>query len=180
MDQFNDRGFGQAFRGTGQSPTYGFSNTYQVPEPQAALGRILDALQDPRMAAFAPGMSLMRAPGMMGNAMRSMPAMTERGSFRLFSDKPAHPLSDSGGFRPDFGQQHFSPITNNLNNDPISWARLLERRHDRYNSMLQEGIADGMSPSQAEVAIRHLNLQPPGLEETENLRFFRRSPANDN
>lgn len=192
MEQFNDKGYGQAFHGQGQPPSYGFSNSYQIPPAVAALGRVLDALQDPRMAAFAPGMGLIRAPGMAGQAARSMtPAIQgERGSFSpgwgrfpegtgKFGEIPGPP-PDLGGYAAREGSNHLSPVTNRLSNDPISWAKLLDRRYDRYNDMIQDGVREGMSPSQAESAVRSLNLAPPGLEETENLRFFRRSPANDN
>lgn len=56
-EQFNNRGFGQAFNGQGQSPQYGFTNNYQ-PSPQAqALGAVLNALQDPRNQWMGTGMA---------------------------------------------------------------------------------------------------------------------------
>lgn len=64
---FNDQGFGQAFRGTGQSPSFGFSNTYQ-PNPQAkALGKVIDILNDPRNAWMGLGK--------VGQAMTGLPAV---------------------------------------------------------------------------------------------------------
>jgi hypothetical protein len=63
MDTFNDKGFGQAFRGEGHSPRYGFANTYT---PPAYAGPALDAL-----AMFLVGPALVRN-------LAAIPRITQR------------------------------------------------------------------------------------------------------
>ena len=178
-------GFGNAPRGKdpmGQTGT--ISNNYQVPAPHAAYGRVLDALMDPRMAAFAPGMSLVRAPGLAGNAMRSAPAMTERGSWSPFgwgkdprtvnaADKMA---AMDGGYAPLKGQAHYSPTTQHLSEDPISWARLLERRTDVADNAIRDGLQEGLTPGQALDAVYSLNFAPKGYDKTLQLRYDAKNP----
>lgn len=179
-------------------PQYGFTNNYQVSDAQRFFGQVLDALQDPRLGMAFPGVGMagsMRSgmgrffgplsPSQMMDARMAKQA----GNDSHFFNGPMAKYLDAGGSKPDKAPLHYNmaPTDNtqihwsgSASNDPHSWANLLDRRHDRYQSMIQDGIAEGMSPSQAEAAIKKLNLAPPGLEQTENLRFFRRSPANDN
>lgn len=83
-EQFNNRGFGQAFNGQGQSPQYGFTNNYQ-PSPQAqALGAVLNALQDPRNQWMGTGLA--------GGTIRGVGGLRH-----FFADKAA---AKAGGFRP--------------------------------------------------------------------------------
>lgn len=186
MEQFNDKGYGQAFRGQGQPPSYGFSNSYQIPPAAAALGRVLDALQDPRMAAFAPGMGLIRAPGMAGQAARSMtPAIQgERGSLNPFgwgkdprtikaADKMA---AMDGGYVPLKGQDHYSPVIERRSEDPVSWAKLLERRTDVADQAIRDGLHEGMTPGQALDAVHSLNFAPKGYDKTLQLRYKAKNP----
>ena len=41
---FNDKGFGQAFRGEGRTPGYGFSNSYQPSQQSQAIATIIQSL----------------------------------------------------------------------------------------------------------------------------------------
>lgn len=147
----------------GQSPAYGFSNTYQPSEQAQALGQVLQALQDPRNQWMGTGMV---------GGIRGL------GNLRNFFHDRQGALN--GGSVPAHVPQHYSQTEHGLSASPQSYAESLAQRHDSYNKYIQDGINEGMSPSQAEAAVKSLNLAPPGLKQTEELRFFRRSPANDN
>lgn len=93
QEQFNDQGYGQAFRGQGSSPTYGFSNSYQ-PSPQAqAFAQVLEALQDPRNQWIGTGL--------MGGTVKGL------GGLRGFFE--AKEAARMGGFRPSLKELQHNP-----------------------------------------------------------------------
>jgi len=66
----------------GQSPVYGFEQNPQRHPMAQFIDTVAAALNDPRTAALlAPGMGLLRAPGLVAQAGRAIPNMwSERGS----------------------------------------------------------------------------------------------------
>lgn len=153
-EQFNDQGYGQAFRGQGQTPTYGFSQTYQ-PSPQAqAFAQVLEALQDPRNQWIGTGL--------MGGTVKGLGGLRS-----MFEHR--QPFQDPGGFLPKQVPQHVTP--QGLSSSPQSYAQGLSNRWDNFNSMKQEGVQSGLSEQETMLQLRRMNLLPPGYNETKRLGF---------
>jgi hypothetical protein len=168
MDTFNDKGFGQAFRGEGHSPRYGFTNTYT---PPAYAGPALDAL-----AMFLVGPAL-------GRGLAAIPRITQR----LFAPAaetaaPAatrpSPSDMLGGVRVLEAPRHFSQDTRSLSSDPRSWAQALAQRQAIYDEELRKLLAEGVSEAAARAQLKRANLAPPGINETEGLRLFKPHSSN--
>ena len=158
-----------------ESPKYGFTNTYQ-PTPQAkALGKVIDALQDPRNSWIGMGPLAMATKGS-GLARRVL--SNERGSWNPFgwgeNPKTANMkdvfAAQDGGYRPFTGPSHLSPTTDQLSTNPISWAKLLDRRYQTVEDMTKQGMDElGMTREEALGSIRQLNLFPKGYDKTMSL-----------
>jgi len=174
-------GFGQVDRQGRVVPR--FEQGRAEPRPQApaqspsAYDMVIQALQDPRNAwiGMSPVGMAARVPRMGAGAMDIL--RSERGSFNPFGwgqdprtvkavDKLA---AMDGGYKPLSGQPHYSPTTQGLSSDPVSWANLLDRRWGTYNAALKGGLQEGMTPGQAAEAARQLNFRPPGFDETTRL-----------
>lgn len=158
-----------------ESPKYGFTNTYQ-PTPQAkALGKVIDALQDPRNAwiGLGPMAGVMR-----GGKLATQLVRDERGSWSPFGwgKNPKTMRSDDylaakdGGYTPFRGPSHYSPDLEQQSTNPITWAKLLDRRYKTVADMTNEGVNDlGMTREEALNSIRRLNLFPMGYDKTQAL-----------
>lgn len=144
----------------------------QPVQPQAQAGpsmydTVLQVLQDPRNAWI--GMGPMAMAGMAGK----LPKLG--GAFGWGKDPRTTSAANrlaalDGGYKPLQGQPHYSPTTQDLSSDPVSWANLLDKRWDTYNAALRGGIEDGMTPEQAADAARQLNFRPPGFDQVMQLR----------
>lgn len=139
-------------------------------QPQSSMyDTILQVLQDPRNAWIGMGPMAMAAklPRMGGMFGWGDKVSRKEHLYNLHHDKER---AMDGGFKPLTAQPHYSPTTQGVSADPVSWANLLDKRWGTYNAALRGGIEDGMSLDEAADAARQLNFRPPGFNETMQLK----------
>lgn len=169
QETFNNRGFGQAFNGQGQSPQYGFTNSYQ-PSPQAqALGAVLNALQDPRNQWMGTGM--------VGGTIRGLGGLRN-----FFADKAA---AKAGGFQPTLKDlmkhPEYKPMTNVTTDELLASDMGTRARHlkDVESMNMQSKWIESDNPILSKRASEELTRSSPSFEEGVNRTFVGRRQLQD-
>lgn len=99
----------------------------------------------------------------------------------IFRTETDYATKYGGGSVPYRAPQHYSPKTETASSSPLTWGDLLSRRHDMYQNMTNQAIKEeGFTPEEAQHALRLLNLEPPGLKETQAIKRFNFRPEDQN